>query len=140
MDAEALEGGLGMRWLKILLAVNGVAYLFYGASNIVAPTSYFLPTDAPQAALDAVRAMSTLYAGLGLIQLGSWWLHDRSAVQLIAGASLLAVGAFAIAAALVGTGSSDPFHQLSLFVAVGNGAVAALYAVLLYRERMTATA
>ena len=129
-----------MRWLKILLAINGVAFLFYAVGNIVAPTSYFLPTDAPQSALDAVRAMSSLYAGLGLVQLGSWWLQDRRATRLIAVASMVAIGAFAIAAALQGSGSSDPFHQLSLAIAVGNGIFAAIYAVLLYREQMTATA
>jgi len=54
--------------------------------------------------------------------------------------SIVAITLFAIAAALQGAGSSDPFHQLSLVIAVGNGIFAALYAVLLYRERMTAAA
>jgi len=109
-----------MRWLKILLAINGVAFLAYAASNILLPTSYFLEADAPKTAVDAVRVVGITYGALGLIQLGMWWVADRLALQ--------------------GSASNDPFHQLGLVVAAGNGLVALIYAWLLYRESQTATA
>ncbi len=127
-----------MRWLKIVLAINGVAYLFYAASNTVAPTSYFLPADAPGYAVDVTRVLAVAYLALGLIQLGTWMVTDRLAVRLVAGASLVYAAGFAILGVTVGTGSSDPFHQIGLAAGIGNGVVAVLYAILLYRERSAA--
>ena len=129
-----------MRWLKILLAINGVAFLAYAASNILLPTSYFLEADAPKTAVDAVRVVGIAYGALGLIQLGMWWVADRLALRIVAGASLLFCAGFAAQAALQGSASNDPFHQLGLVVAAGNGLVALIYAWLLYRESQTATA
>lgn len=127
-----------MRWLKILLVVNGVAYLAYAASNIFMPTSYFVPSDAPGYAVDVTRVVGIAYLALGLIQLGTWWVTERFAVRLIAGASLLYSAGFAALAAVQGSGSSDPFHQLGVGIAAGNTVVAVLYAFLLYRERTSA--
>lgn len=127
-----------MRWLKILLAINGIAFVFYAVSNTVAPSSFFLPTEAPGYAVDAIRVLAVAYLALGLVQLGSWFVKDRQAVQLVAGASLVFVVGFAILAATQGTGSSDSFHQIGSAIAIGNGAVAVLYAFLLYRERTAA--
>lgn len=127
-----------MRWLKIVLAINGVIYLYYAASNTVAPTSYFLPADAPGYAVDVTRVLAVGFLALGLIQLGTWMVTDRLAVRLVAGASLVYAAGFAIVAATVGTGSSDPFHQIGLAAGIGNGVIAVLYAILLYRERAAA--
>lgn len=127
-----------MRWLKIVLAINGVLNLGYAVGNIVAPTSFFLPGDASGYAIDVTRVVGVGYLALGLIQLGTWMVTDRLAVRLVAGASLVYNAGFAILGATIGTGSSDPFHQIGLVAGIGNGVVAVLYAFLLYRERSEA--
>jgi hypothetical protein len=124
-----------MRWLKVLLAINGIAFLFYAVSNFIAPSSYFLPPDASGYAIDVLRVLSVGYLAMGLIQLGSWFVNDRLALQLVAGGSLVFEIGFGILAATQGTGSADPFHQYGLVIAIGNGVFAALYAVVLYRTR-----
>ena len=124
-----------MRWLKILVVVNGLAFLAYTVSNIFMPSSFFVPSDAPGYALDAVRAVGLGYLPLGLIQLGAWWMSDRFALRLIAGASLVYAAGFALLALMAGSGSSDPFHSLGVVIAAGWAVVAVLYAFLLYRER-----
>lgn len=127
-----------MRWLKILLALNGVAFAFYGVSNIAMPTSYFLTADAAANAIDAVRVVGVLYLGLAVVQLGAWFLADRTAVRLVAVASIVPVAGFAAVAALQTAGSTDTFHQLGMVGVIGNAVVAVLYLFLLYRERATA--
>ena len=124
-----------MRWLKILLAINGVVYLFYAASNALAPTSYFLPSDAPDYAVAVVRVVAVSYLAIALIQLGMWMVTDRLAVRIVASASLVFTAGFAVVAATAGSGSSDPFHQIAIGAAGGNAIVAILYAILLYREQ-----
>ena len=124
-----------MRWLKLLLAINGVVFVLYAVSNTLAPTSYFLPSDAPGYAIAVVRVVSVAYLALGLIQLGMWMVTDRLAVRIVAGASLVFAAAFAGFAVTVGSGSSDPYHQFAMAGAAGNVIVAILYAILLYRER-----
>lgn len=127
-----------MRWLKVLLAINGVAFVFYAVSNIFLPTSYFLPAGTTGYAVDLVRVVGMAYGALGLIQLGMWLVTDRLTVRIVAIASLLFAAGFAVQAAIQGTGSTDTFHQIGLGVAAGNAVVVALYGYLLYRER-TAT-
>lgn len=117
-----------MRWLKIGLAVNGGFFLWRGSLNILQPTSFYLEPEAPKYAMDAIRVLGITYCSLGLIQLGTWWMPDRRALRTVAGASLLfAAGVFA-QAATQGSGSVDPFHQLSPGPAVENLVVAMLYA------------
>lgn len=116
----------------------GPPFLFHAVSNFVAPSSFYFPPDAPGYAVDVLRVLSVGYLAMGLIQLGSWFLTDRLAIQLVAGGSLVFVIGFGILAATQGTGSSDPFHQLGLAIAIGNVVFAALYAMLLYRTRSAA--
>ncbi|MEW5989907.1 MAG: hypothetical protein AB1736_01000 [Chloroflexota bacterium] len=127
-----------MRWLKVLLAINGIAFLFYAVSNTVAPSSFFLASDAPGYAVDMLRVLSLAYLAMGLIQLGTWFVSDRLAVQMVAIGSLVFEVGFGVLAATQGTASSDPFHQMGLGIAAGNAVVAALYAWLLYRTRASA--
>lgn len=127
-----------MRWLKIVLAINGVVLIGYAVSNTVAPTSYFAPSDAPGYAIDVIRVVAVSYLALGLVQLGTWWVTDRRAVRLVAGASLVYAAGFGILGATIGTGSSDAFHQVGLVAGIGNIVVAVVYAFLLYRERSEA--
>lgn len=51
---------------------------------------------------------------------------------------LVFVAGVGLLQATVGTGSSDPFHQIGLVGGIGNGVVVVLYAFLLYRERAEA--
>lgn len=124
-----------MRWLKILLVVNGAVFLLYAATNTIAPTSYFLPSDAPDYAISVVRVVAMTYLAMGLIQVGMWWVMDRLAIRIVAGASLVLTAGFAILAATGGSASSDAFHQLGVLAGATNAIVAILYAFLLYRER-----
>ena len=123
-----------MRWLKLLLAINGIILVFYAASNTIAPTSYFLPADVPGYAIDVTRVLAVGYLALGLVQLGTWFVTDSDAVRLVAFGSLVFVAGFAILAVTNAKGSSDPFHEFGLAVGAANGVVAVLYALLLYRE------
>jgi hypothetical protein len=129
---------MGMRWLKILLVVNGVASVSYVFSNILMPTSFFAPTDASGYGLDAVKLVGMGYLPLGIVQLGSWRIADRFAVRLIAVASMAYAAGFALLAAMAGSGSSDLFHQYGLVIAGAWALVAVLYAWLIYRERPVA--
>ena len=124
-----------MRWLKILLFINGLAFLVYAFSNYFMPASFFVPSDAAGYANDAVKAIAAGYLALAIIQLGSWWVADRFALRLVAYASVVYAAAFAAQAAMAGTGSSDPFHQYGIAVAGAWAVVALLYAWLIYRER-----
>lgn len=115
--------------------MNGLAFLLYAATCSIAPSSYFLPPDAPDYAISVVRVVAVIYLAMGLIQIGMWRVMDRMAVRIVAGSSSVSVTGFAILAATAGSASSDPFHQFGPFVAVGNAIVAILYVFLLYRER-----
>jgi hypothetical protein len=124
-----------MRWLKILLVINGLASIAYVFSNILMPTSFFAPTDASGYGLDAVKLVGMGYLPLAIVQLGSWRITDRPAISLIAIASMAYAAGFALLAAMAGSGSSDPFHQYGMGVAGAWGVVALLYLGLVYRER-----
>jgi len=127
-----------MRLLKIMLAVNGAVFLVRGFLNIVQPGSFYLEADAPTYAQDAIRVLGITYVTLGLIQLGMWWVRDRRAVRIVAGAALLFAAGVAIQAVTQRPGSSDAFHELALGSAAENALVVALYAALLFRERRQA--
>jgi len=98
-------------------------------------TSFFAPSDASGWGLDAVKLVGMGYLPLGIIQLGSWRIPDRFAIELIAVASLVYAAGFAALAAVAGSGSSDPFHQYGIGVAAAWAAVSLLYVWLIYRER-----
>lgn len=123
-----------MSLLKIMLAANGAAFLLRGSLNIAQPTSFYLESDAPAYAQDAVRILGITYLTVGLVQLGMWWVGDRRAVRIVAGAALLFAAGVAIQAATQSSGSSDSFHELGLGSAAENALVASLYTLLLYRE------
>lgn len=128
-----------MRWLKILLLVNGLASISYVFSNIVLPTSFFAPSDATAGyGLDAVKLLGLGYLPLAIIQLGSWWVADRFSIRLIAVASMAYAAGFAVLAMTASSGSSDPFHQYGIGVAGAWLVVTVLYLWLLYRERSAA--
>ena len=126
-----------MRALKVLLAINGAIFLGRGSLDIVQPTNFYLESNAPKYALDAVRVIGITYLTVGLIQLGMWRVTDRLAVRVVAGASLLFGAAVAVQAVTQGSGSADAFHRLAPGPAVENALVALLYAALLYRESRT---
>ena len=124
-----------MRWLKILLLINGIASVSYTFSNILLPTSFFAPSDATGWGLDAVKLVGIGYLPLGIIQLGSWRIAERFTIELIAFASLVYAAGFALLAAVAGSGSSDPFHKVGVGIAAAWVVVALLYVWLIYRER-----
>ena len=125
-----------MRWLKVLLLVNGLASISYFFSNILLPTSFFAPSDAaPGYGLDAVKLLGLAYLPLGIIQLGSWRVVDRFSIRLIAVASMAYTAGFALLGAMAGSGSSDPFHKYGMGIAAAWVVVTLLYAWLIYRER-----
>ena len=123
-----------MRWLKILLFINGVMFAIFTVSNIFLPTSFLMPADAPAYGLDAARTMGVGYLPGAVIWIGSWWMTDRFAIRLCALGALVYAAAFALLAAVLGTGSSDLFHQNHLAFAAVWAVVAVLYAWLIYRE------
>jgi len=127
-----------MRALKALLAINGVVFLWRGFLDIVQPTEFYLESDAPKYAMDAVRVIGITYVAVGLIQLGMWRVTDRLAVRVVASASMFFGAAVAVQAATQGSGSADAFHRLAPGPAVENALVAILYAVLIYRESRAA--
>lgn len=126
-----------MRALKVLLAINGTIFLWRGALDIVQPTDFYLESNAPNYAMDAVRVIGITYLTVGIIQLGMWQVTDRLAVRVVAAASLLFGAAVAVQAVTQGSGSADAFHRLAPGPAVENALVALLYAALLYRESRT---
>ena len=82
--------------------------------------------------------LSVGYLAMGLIQLGSWLVTDRLAIQIVTGGSLVSVAGFGLLSATQGTGSSDTFHKMGLTLAIGDLVFAALYAILLSRTRAAA--
>lgn len=130
-----------MRWLRVLLAVNGAAFVLYGVLNLVMPDSWYVAKGAPANEVDLARMIGILLLGLGLFQLGAWILQDRRAVEMIAGVSLLLMAGWAaFDLTIQGSTYTDSFHSTALLGAVGYAVFAVLYAVVLYRERMAATA
>ena len=127
-----------MRWLKIIVFINGLAFLAYAFSNYFVPSSFFVPSDAPAYANDAVKATGTLYLPLAIVQLGSWWMTDRFGLRLVAFASLVAAAGFSLLSLMASTGTSAPWHQYNNGFAAGWAVVALIYVWLLYRERTRA--
>ncbi len=126
-----------MRSLRIALLVNGAVFLWRGSLDITQPTSFYLESDAPAYAVDAVRVLGVAYLALGLTQLGAGWTADRAAVRVVAGASLLFAVGVAVQALTQGSGSADAFHRLSPGPALENLLVALAYAVLLAQDSRT---
>lgn len=128
-----------MRWLKILIAVNGVAMVFYGLEALYDPGLFWSPAGSPATVVDIGRAVGVAQLALGLIQLGAWRMKERWGVELVAMASLAyAVGFAAILAMASSNASEDMFHQLGMAGAAAWAVVTILYAVLIYRERQEA--
>lgn len=133
-DRSGARGSvLDMRWLKLVLAINGAVFMLRASMNLIRPTSFYLPDGAPTYAEDAVRVLGITYAALGLIQLGMWMVPDARAVRTVAGASMLFATGVAIQAVVQGSQSADAFHRLRIGSAAENLGVAVLYAALLYR-------
>ena len=124
-----------MRWLKILMFINGLAFLAYAFENYFLPTSFFLPSDAAAYATDAVKLIGASYLPLAIVQLGSWWATDRFSIRLVAYASIVYAAAFAVNAVMVKADSSDLFHTYGIGIAAAWAVVALIYAWLIYRER-----
>ena len=127
-----------MRALKTLLVINGLVFLLRALLNLFRPTSFYLESDAPAYAVDAVRVLGVTYGVLGLIQLGMWRVTDRRAVRIVSAASLLFATGIAAQASIQDTTSGDRFHQMRRASAAENLTLVGLYAYLLYRERLSA--
>lgn len=123
-----------MRWLRTFLAINGAVFLLRASLNIVEPSNFYLEPDAPDYAKDAVRVLGFAYLALGLIQLGMLPVRDRSAIRVVAAASMLFAAAVFIQAMIQGVGPADAFHRLRPGPAAENGLVALFYAILLLRK------
>ena len=83
-----------------------------------------------------------IMGGIGLVAAGLVVNHGAfgagdslSQTALVVAASLVFAAGFGVLAATQGTGSSDTFHQIGIGIGIGNGVIAALYAILLYRMR-----
>lgn len=125
-----------MRWLKILIALNGVAFIFYALEAFYDPNLFWSPSGSPNTVLDIGRAAGVGQLAFGIVQLGAWRMKERWGVELVAVASLVyAVGFGVIVAIASAHPSDDMFHQFGMPGAAVWAAVAILYVVLLYRER-----
>lgn len=125
-----------MRWLKILIALNGVAFIFYALEAFYDPNLFWSPSGSPDTVLDIGRAAGVGQLAFGIVQLGAWRMKERWGVELVAVASLVyAVGFGVIVAIASAHPSDDMFHQFGMLGAAVWAVVAILYAVLLYRER-----
>ena len=128
-----------MRWLKILLAVTGVAFVFYALEAFYDPNLYWSPSGSPDNVVDIGRAEGAGQLALGIILLGAWRIKERWAVELIALATLVYSVSFGAVMALASSHTSDDmFHKFGLGGTALWVIVAVLYAVLLYRERREA--
>ena len=128
-----------MRWLKILIALNGVVSVLYGLMGWFMPTQFWAPAGSPVTVINIIQALSSLQLALGIIQLGTWRMNERFGVVLVGVASLFNAFAFGVVLWLASSNpSSDMFHQLGAAGAVVWLVVAALYAFLIYRERQEA--
>ena len=58
-----------MRWLKVLLALNGVAFLFYAVSNFVAPWLLDLARIAAHQSQRRAAPIATYLGGLAFASL-----------------------------------------------------------------------
>lgn len=121
--------------LRTVLAINGGVFLFRSLTNLRRPASFFLRSDAPSYAVDAVHVMGITQAALATAQLGVASSDDRRAVTATAiGSALFGTGV--AAKALMTDGSHDVrFHRLRLAAGLENLAVATIYLVLLRRSR-----
>jgi hypothetical protein len=129
-----------MRWLKILMAVNGVAFVFYGLEALYDPSLFWMPKGSPASVMDIGRAMGFAQLTFGFVQLGAWRMTERWGVELIAGASLFTAVTFGVLLGLnTANPSDDMFHQFGWAGAAVWAVIAILYAALLYRERAQAT-
>ncbi len=124
-----------MKPLTTVLALNGVVSLVRAGTNFCKPTSWYVDADAPKSAVDVVHVIGIAYAALGLTQIGMWRVSDRQAVRAVSGASLAFAAGIAAKALSQGSGPTDAFHRLRYASAAENAGVAALYAVLLFRDR-----
>jgi peptidoglycan/LPS O-acetylase OafA/YrhL len=125
-----------MRLLKILIALNGVAFIFYALEAFYDPNLFWSPSGSPDTVLDIGRAAGVGQLAFGIVQLGAWRMKERWGVELVAVASLVyAVGFGVIVAIASAHPSDDMFHQFGMFGAAVWAVVAILYVVLLYRER-----
>jgi len=130
-----------MRWLKILLVINGLAFILYGLEALYDPSPFWMPKGSPASVVDIGRAMGLTQLAIGVIQLGTWRITERVAIELVAGVSLVFAAGFGILLGMnTSTTSDDMFHQFGLPGAAAWLIVAAPFAGLMYRERRMATA
>ena len=122
-----------MRWLKILLVINGLVFLVRGFLNITDPTSFYLEAEAPTYARDAVRVLGVAYLTIGVVQIGTWWAVERTSIMVVSAASMFFAVGVAILAITQGSASTDAFHDLSWGSALENAAVGLLYSALMVR-------
>lgn len=128
-----------MPWLKIMLVLNGVAFIFYALQSLYDPNLFWSPNGSPDNVLDIGRAAGVGQLALGTIQLGAWRMTERWAVEIVAVGSLAYSAGFAAVMAIASSHPSDDlFHNFGLAGAAIWAGVAILYAVLLYRERREA--
>ena len=128
-----------MRWLKILMALQGVAFIFYALEAFYDPNLFWSPSGSPDNVLDIGRAVGVAQLAFGIVQLGAWRMTERWGVELIAMASLVFSVGFAI---MLGIASSHPsddmFHQFGMTGVAVWAVFAILYVALLLRERREA--
>ena len=128
-----------MRWLKILLVLNGAASVLYGLLGWFMPGQFWAPEGSPVTVVQIIHGLSSLQLALGIIQLGAWRMKERWGLELVSVASLFNAFAFAVVIYLAsGTASNDMFHQIGVPGAAIWLAVALVYAFLIYRERQEA--
>jgi hypothetical protein len=128
-----------MRWLKILIALNGAVSVLYGLMGWFLPTQFWAPAGSPATVINIIQALSSLQLTLGIVQLGSWRMKERWGVELVAAASLFNAFAFGVVLWLASSNpSSDMFHQLGVAGAAAWMVVALVYAFVIYRERQEA--
>lgn len=124
-----------MAALTKLLALNGLVFLLRAALNVVRPTSFYLSSEAPENAKDAVRVLGITYAAMGVVQLGAARSADWTAVRIVATGSALFAGGVALQAFSQSSSPLDTFHRIRIASAGENLLVAGAYVALLHRER-----
>lgn len=128
-----------MRWLKILIALNGVAFIFYALEAFYDPNLFWSPSGSPDAVRDIGRAAGVAQLAFGIVQLGVWRMKERWGVELVAVASLVYSVGFGVMLAIASSHPSDDmFHNFGMAGAAVWAVFAILYLVLLYRERREA--
>ncbi len=129
-----------MRALKNLLVFNGLVFLLRAVLNVLRPRSFYLESDAPDYASDAVRVLGITYGVVGFIQLGMWRVADWRSVRVVSWGSLVFAAGVAALATAQKTTSTDGFHRMRWASAAENVAVATAYAVLLTRAHRSSAA